>query len=713
VKFSIKAFCPARTGFLVLVAFMMFGWGMLSASAADKPPAISEEVLAAVFPGADRVDPFGGEPPAAAVYRNDELAGYLFSTLATVGTVGYSGKPIDIVAGIDLDAVITGAFLLKHNEPILVIGVSHQDLTDYVSGFAGIPLGVRVEEEKAIAPGFPDAIAGATVSSAVIRDGVVRAGRVVARSRGLLGGGPAGVRLDRETFAPAGWNDLVGDGSIVHRRISQGDVVAAFEGSGADLSLEKPDAVFIDLYAGLVSPPRVGQNLLGKAAFNRLAIGMEVEDQAIFIAANGLYSFKGTGFIRSGRFDRVQIVQDEKTIPLTKAGYRNVEAFRADGAPELRETGVFVIPGDSGFDPLKPWRVDLLVSGDGPEGKLVQRFFPIDYALPEQYRLGTPETAAEAEESAARAAAPLWQEIWKERWGDIVVVLLILAVLSAILVFQDQLASTPRLQRRIRLGFLAVTLLWIGWYAGGQLSVVNVLTFSHSLMADFQWEFFLLDPVIFLLWSYVAVTLLFWGRGVFCGWLCPFGALQGLLSEGARKLKVPQVNIPFALHERLWPIKYIIFLGLFAVSLHSVDIAFQGAEVEPFKTAILLKFMRHWPFVLYAVALLAAGLFIERFFCRYLCPLGAALAIPARIRMFEWLKRRPQCGRECGICAQRCPVQAIHPTGEINPNECIYCLGCQKLYFDDTICPPLAALRKRRERRQALAAGHAVNVEQP
>ena len=63
------------------------------------------------------------------------------------------------------------------------------------------------------------------------------------------------------------------------------------------------------------------------------------------------------------------------------------------------------------------------------------------------------------------------------------------------------------------------------------------------------------------------------------------------------------------------------------------------AEVEPFKTAIILKFVRDWPFVIYALALLAAGLFVERFFCRYLCPLGAALAIPGRMRMFEWLKR--------------------------------------------------------------------------
>jgi polyferredoxin len=92
---------------------------------------------------------------------------------------------------------------------------------------------------------------------------------------------------------------------------------------------------------------------------------------------------------------------------------------------------------------------------------------------------------------------------------------------------------------------------------------------------------------------------------------------------------------------------------------------------------------------------LAANIFVERFFCRYLCPLGAALAIPARLRMFEWLKRRPQCGRECRICATKCPVQAIHPEGQINPNECINCLNCQTLYFNERICPPLKARAAR------------------
>src|SRR3546814_3027992 len=57
---------------------------------------------------------------------------------------------------------------------------------------------------------------------------------------------------------------------------------------------------------------------------------------------------------------------------------------------------------------------------------------------------------------------------------------------------------------------------------------------------------------------------------------------------------------------------------LFGVSLSSLAFAERLAEVEPFKTAIILRFMRDWWFVAFAVALLVAGLFVERFFCRYM-----------------------------------------------------------------------------------------------
>jgi NosR/NirI family nitrous oxide reductase transcriptional regulator len=172
--------------------------------------------------------------------------------------------------------------------------------------------------------------------------------------------------------------------------------------------------------------------------------------------------------------------------------------------------------------------------------------------------------------------------------------------------------------------------------------------------------------------------------------------LQELLNRLARYLRIPQLRASFAIHERLWPLKYIAFMGLFALSLGDTELTQAVAEIEPFKTAIALHFARSWPYVVYAGVLLGASLFVERFFCRYLCPLGAALALPARLRMFDWLKRRWQCGLQCQVCANRCPVQAIHPDGRINPNECIHCLNCQVNYFDDTICPPLVERRTRR-----------------
>ncbi|HAB90857.1 MAG TPA: regulatory protein NosR, partial [Pseudomonas sp.] len=231
----------------------------------------------------------------------------------------------------------------------------------------------------------------------------------------------------------------------------------------------------------------------------------------------------------------------------------------------------------------------------------------------------------------------------------------------------------------------------IGWYALGQLSIVNVLTFAHSIMHDFSWELFLSDPIIFILWGVTAAIVLLWGRGVFCGWLCPFGALQEIINEIARKIKIPQYDVPFALHERLWAIKYIILLVLFGISLESMSAAEQYAEIEPFKTAITLKFDRQWWFVLYAVILLVVNIFTRKVYCRYICPLGAALAIPTKLRLFDWLKRRKECGTPCQLCAVECEVQAIHPDGTINANECHHCLDCQVTYFNEDRCPPLVA----------------------
>jgi len=126
--------------------------------------------------------------------------------------------------------------------------------------------------------------------------------------------------------------------------------------------------------------------------------------------------------------------------------------------------------------------------------------------------------------------------------------------------------------------------------------------------------------------------------------------------------------------------------------------------VEPFKTAISLRFARAWPYVGYVVVLLGLGLFVERFYCRFLCPLGAVLAVLGRFHAFDWLKRRSECGNPCHICQASCPIAAIAGDGTINMTECFQCLDCQVEYYDDQRCPPLARARKRAEATRGFAA---------
>ncbi|HSR72738.1 MAG TPA: 4Fe-4S binding protein [Kiloniellales bacterium] len=693
-----------RLGLAVFVLSAVLSLCRPATAAQEPDPARLSEV----FPQATAFGVMEGTPPAVPVYRDGSLAGYVFSTRQVVASAGFSGKPLDILAGIDLDARITGATILDHREPILVIGVSDADLAAFVAQYRGLDVRepVRVARRGGTVPGEVDAVTGATISSVVFNDAILRAGRAVARSRGLLG--EAQAHLDFDRYAPTSWESLRAEASLVTLSVTVGEARARFEERDAWLFppavAPAPETTFLEIYAGLATPARVGRNLLGQRLYNRLMAEIGPGDQLVFVAGRGLYSFKGTSYVRHGVFDRLQLVQGETTVRFTEEAHQRLEELQIEGAPSLRELAIFKVSAASGFAPDRDWRLEVLVEGEDASGAPVFATFALPYRLPDLY---LNEGALPAE----NLAEPLWHQTWRERRVEIAALSLLLVVLTLILVFQDWVAQRKRLYDGLRVGFLVVTLVWLGWIAGAQLSVLNVLTFADAILTEFHWDFFLLEPLMFILWSYVAVALLFWGRGVFCGWLCPFGALQDLANRGAQRLGIPQWRLPFALHERLWPIKYIVFLALFAVFLGEPTLALLGAEVEPFKTAIILKFERAWPFVAYALGLLAASIFVNRAFCRYLCPLGGSLAIPARVRMFEWLRRRWQCGAPCQICAQSCPVQAIHPTGQINPNECIHCLHCQVNYYDEYVCPPLVDRRKRREHRMAARAAHASQRE--
>jgi polyferredoxin len=289
-----------------------------------------------------------------------------------------------------------------------------------------------------------------------------------------------------------------------------------------------------------------------------------------------------------------------------------------------------------------------------------------------------------------------WFSIWKARAWEIALLLAALGLLSTVLARQSALVTRFGLLRRFRPVFLLFTIVFIGWYAQGQLSIVNLVALLQATLTGRSWNFFLYDPMSTLLWIFVVISLLVWGRGTFCGWLCPYGAMQEIVALAGRWLRVPTLRLKTAWDRRLKWLKYPVLGLIVASALVSTRATDSLVEVEPFKTAVTLVFVRSWPFVAYAIALLLVGVVINKFFCRYLCPLGAALALVGRLRRWNWIARRTECGTPCQTCRYRCSYQAIDPLGRVQYDECFQCMDCVAIHDSVDECAPLLLEAKRR-----------------
>jgi NosR/NirI family nitrous oxide reductase transcriptional regulator len=649
---------------------------------------LTPDVMAVVFPNAERLGPEEGSPPAIAVYRGDKPVAYLFSTLDIVAAPGYSLTPFDVIAGVDVGGRITGAKVVFHREPYVYRDAVRQPLLDtFLAREAGMLLRGGAAKLQ------PDFVAGATITARAMRAAVLDTARLVLRARV-----PQPVvtvpTLDVEGFQLMSWNELVAEGAIARRRVTAGEVAAALaKAGGSDAVLEvplgKPDDLYIEVMTGLLTPPAVGGNLLGLRNFEEYRRQLRIGAQMIFVASNGPYDFLGTRYRRESegrRFDRLRVVQDGQTFNFVQDDYQRLGTGAAEGIRAQQYAGLFALPANAKFDPVKPWRLELLVNGTSRGGAdPVTVAFVLDYKVPAAHVL-MPE----------QPPVPAWVEAWRDAKTNIVILVALLTALTLIFVFQTQLARSRRAHRLVRNGFLIVTLVWLGWIASVQLSIVNVINYVQAPFKSFGIGFYLAEPLMVIIAAYTLLSVLLIGRGVFCGWLCPFGALQELLGQIARALGVPQWNPSAALEKRLWMGKYIAAAVVLALMLTGIDSSGATTEIEPFKTAITSRFTRAWPYVLYAAALLAIGLFSERAYCRFLCPLGGVLAALDRLHLIDLLKRRPECGNPCQLCARSCPVRAIEKSGKIVTAECFQCLDCQVEYYDDERCPPLVQIARQR-----------------
>ena len=475
------------------------------ARAEDEPQGFSVEIASDLF----GIDTQGltlvsdaGDPPAVEVRKAGQLIGYLASTWQVARTVGYSGKPIDITVAVRVDGSLAGARLIRQSEPVLTIGISPSDIAEFVDGFADMSVVSKQPDA-----GDMKTIAGATVSSGVIADGIMRASRAIILSRRLLAG-DQGATIDRVQFEPMSWSELVETGAVQSLSVTIGEARTAIGADDFLATAEDPAGPFIELSVALLSPPKIGENILGSTEFSALAADMAADDNAILVTGNGLYSFKGTNWRKSGTFDRIQIVQGNRTLQIMSDAYKRLDSLALDDAPEFRDMAVFVLPAESGLEPAKPWRLSVLATHELASGAALNASFGLPYALPDLFLSGGGRAAP-----AMPEFTPLWELNWRNRIPEIAVIAASLLALYGLLIFQDQLAKNYRVYRAVRLSFLVFTFLVIGLWFGAQLSIVQLLAYFQSLRTGFQWETFLLDPLIFILWSWVAVALLFWGRG--------------------------------------------------------------------------------------------------------------------------------------------------------------------------------------------------------
>jgi NosR/NirI family nitrous oxide reductase transcriptional regulator len=647
-----------------------------------------------VLPGAENFSPRTGKPPYVEGYRSlngqKQLIGYVFLSTDIVDIPGYSGKPVITLIGMDRQGIITGIRILKHSEPLLLSGIPESVLIHFINQYVGKYVGDKIE----IGESRPnegviglDAISGATVTVISQNQVVLHSGIAIAKQAGILKNveRPA-AQLKPATSGLYDWASLLKDGSIQRLTVEPGV-----------LGLPVTGRPYMDLYFGYLNAPDIGRSVLGEEGYENLMSRLKKNEHALLLLSNGSVSFKGEGFVHGGIFDRIVVGQDMDSFTFRDIDSLLLDKVQAAGAPVFSEAAIFILRS-ANFSAAYPWRVVFRASKfDHRSNTLVFTNFEKGYWLPAQY--------LEGGHPGYRPPDPTWLRIWKKRPLEIVLFLLLLISATVIYALRDELSrrASRKDKRWVSIPKYAIwlsTIGFAGFYLMAQPSITQVLTLLHALLFKWEWPLFLSDPFIFLFWWFIIISAFFWGRGLFCGWLCPYGTMSELLYKIGGKIgfKRWQGQLPPALHDKLKWIKYLIFFVLFIASFHSMEFAEQLAEVEPFKTTFLVGvWNRTWPFVLFWSVLIIAALFTERPFCKYLCPLGASLAIPSTFRWWG-LKRKQECG-PCKACAVGCESHAIdQKTGEIDQRECLACLDCVVLYYDDHACPPLAKERKQRQK---------------
>jgi nitrous oxidase accessory protein len=291
-----------------------------------------------------------------------------------------------------------------------------------------------------------------------------------------------------------------------------------------------------------------------------------------------------------------------------------------------------------------------------------------------------------------------WKQIWAQKATFVALFSAFLVAIFLVLALRNKLAKSRTALHAISYGALLISFLFVGLFLKAQPTTTNIVIVLNGIMeGSLPVALFIMEPFIFLSFLFIGITALLWGRGAFCGWLCPYGAMVELMSKVYSRL-LPRFRweLPDRIHGRMLYLKYVLLAVIVGASCLSFMLSEYITEVEPFKTFVL-KMNRPWYFVLYFGVITVGSLVVYRAYCRYVCPLGAALSVPSIFKGIPLLKlKRHDLCATCTVCSRGCEYRAIERGGRVSDRECLLCLDCQINYWDEKRCPSQVMKRRKK-----------------
>lgn len=616
---------------------------LCSATAFAKTPystIVQTDWLKEVLPAAETFsEKETGDFPVYKGYRSNpdtgaqEQVGFVFTNRDYPPMrVGYAA-PIDVLVGMNMDGVVTNMKVLDYYESYMYSRGDFVDNSVFLSQFRNKPITDEYRLNRDI-----DGLSAATATSVAITRSVGETARRVARAFLGYGEGTEAEQNSAENakaqLSQFSWGSLVEQGVIVE--------LESINAEGDPLTLAFT-------YMG---KPALGDFLIGSDAYNIAAT------DASFKAGEGeimLIAPSGPGAGETFRQFPMSIKQGDLTRYV--AGNRYSPAGSGDtGAIAGNAAYGVALTMHPDFDITQPFTLIY-----HPPGKNVDA--SVDYALQgvgltlarNEFVLSDEEILAARLENASfferlRLAPP---------WGitpmsDVYLLLIIFALVMAAFLSKNA---------NLRWAALTATMLYLGFYKNGFLSVshiTSVIKLGPEALTN--------NLTTLMIAVFTIITTLIWGR-VFCSSLCPFGAVQDFIARFSPKKW--RIKVPQKIHDNALYIKYGILAVIMVTAMVNANLSiFQ--YFEPFGTLFFFS----PSLVLWAIliVILAACVVVERAYCRYVCPLGAALGVISMLSPNR-IKRVPQCTM-CKVCEHACPTGAIRAE-KIDFKECVRCDVCE------------------------------------